>query len=103
MKIGDKIYVKNLSTNEIEETTINYVGKKYFKIEGRGYLFSKNSWHNKPQKKEFISKYKCYRSLQEIETEKEKKYLMQFISDNINRVSLNLTIEQLREIKKIIN
>jgi hypothetical protein len=101
MKIGQPVFVKNITNGETEETTINYVGKKYFKVEGRGYLFNKKTFHNKPQKKEFISKYRCYLSLEEIDLEREYKLLTQFIGENI--FSSELSIDQLRQISKVIS
>lgn len=88
------------SKKETQAVKVSKVGRKYFELEGKPY----NRYDIKTLRevKDHVYKNQCYLSIQEIEDDRELNRLTNEISQFF-RYRTKLTIEQLREISKIIN
>lgn len=108
LKVGQKVYVKPIGNaarcdSKIKEEVISEVKRKYFKLEGwyRTRFFIDGLYEDCGQ---YISNHQCYLSMQEIEDEKEHTKLMREMNETFDylRGRRNITLEQLRKIKKIL-
>lgn len=112
MQIGDKVYLKPVNNKarngneKIEEYLIKKVGRKYFEVWDGIYDFSsiKFNLETKTQVTNYSPDWELYFSKQEILDEQECNQLTKIIRNKFTGWGkVNLSLEQLRSIKKIID
>lgn len=112
MKVGDKVYlkpvnnqaryIKNTLLDNIKEATIEKIGKKYFYI--KEYPIYKFGIEKMQDISNYCANYEVYLSLQEIKDEEEYSNLLRDIDRELNKYGkIDLSLEQLRKIKEIID
>jgi hypothetical protein len=108
LSVGQKVYLKPINNaarggnKEILEAEIVKVGRKYFEL-NRG-LIKKYSMENLEQVTEYTPDYKLYFSKQDILDEYETNSLYSEIESKFGAwAKKDLTLDQLRRIKAIIN
>lgn len=112
MQIGDKVFLKPINNaarggnKEIKEYMIKKIGRKYFEVWDGIYEFTTTKFYigSNQQVTDYSPDWVIYFSKQEILDEYEFSQL----TSNIREVfsvygKVDLTLEQLREIKKIID
>jgi hypothetical protein len=109
MKVGQKIYLRPFGnkarySNTIEEATITKIGRKYFEAGGSygsyGRFYIDNLMHDNGQ---YVSNYKAYLSIEEIEQERESKGIWEKLRQfyfNSSKPQFSLTT--LRKIDELI-
>ena len=102
MEVGQKVYLKNKhynNSNKITEAQISKIGRKYFYIGPHCELkFNINTLveDNSPHS----PRWSIYLSMKDVEDEEERNFLVR----EMDRYNFNLlTLEQLRQIKRIID
>ena len=110
LKIGDILYQpifdrRTKAFLSIESLTVNSIGKKYFTIkqfsDKKKFVIETLKYTDKNYNQDNIQ---LYKSTEEIELEEEKKTLKKEIDSFFQKYQSSiLSLEQLREIKKIIN
>ena len=105
MKIGQPIYLNptrynNYKTEKIIETTVSKVGNKYFTVE---YNLLKFELETMQEVSNYSPQYYAYLSMQEIYDLQEKQNINEELHNLFNYCQNDLSLSQLREIKKIIN
>lgn len=110
-EVGQTVYSLNVgsaarySQQKLAEYTVTKVGRKYFTIKREDswvdHQFHLDTWK---QKTEYSPDMQLYTSIQEYEDEKERNDLLDkmFALFYARHLRINLSLEQLREIDKIV-
>ena len=107
IQVGQKVYLKPIGnkvriSQNIRESEIEKIGKKYFYL--KGFNREKFSMEDMMNVSNYVSDWKVYLSIQEIEYEKEYNQLFENIRKTFDHWSgVNFTLDQLRRIKEIID
>lgn len=115
-KVGQTAYLMNFhdkqsnkDTTTIDEVNVVSVGKKYVKVKrfDFGYEYSFFQWEINDsyltEKKDYGGKNYLFRTQQDIDEYKERKELLKWIYNKVQRIKENqYSVEQFREIKRIL-
>lgn len=103
LKVGQTVYLEPLANaarknNEIQEAIVQSVGKKYFTANGMKFNLD-DGIHNAGN---YVSEYKAYESVQEIEEKRLADYLHKKIKDSFGAFKATHTLSELKQIAEII-
>ena len=109
LRVGDKIYIltKYNPDDQIQETEVTKVGRKYFEVCGVGELSSDARFFKDTLLQDgrgYLSRHKCYLTMKDYEVEVEKTKLYREVCHLWFKKSIdNTSIEQLLKIKNILS
>lgn len=115
-KVGDTVYILNynygndISKATVEEAVVTGVGRKYVSVKPAQYLQfnTEYKFHNDLNKVYYLAsndnrENKLFRSMQDLDDWKESEYLHKEVRSFFGCYYNNLTLDQLRRIKGIID
>lgn len=112
-KVGDTVYIvggERVKDNSVREEIVSKVGRKYVSV-GSGYGEDKYeiSNYNKDanylvEHKDWGTKSQLYKSIEDIETEREKARIRRWVFDSYGGAQRHkYTLNQLRAVRDILN
>ena len=115
-KVGDTVYIldyhykEDISNATIEEAVVTGVGRKYVSVKLSEYLHFNTDYkfHNELNKVYYLTsndtrKNKLFRSMQDLYDWRESEDLYRDVRSFFGSVNNNLTLDQLRRIKNIVD